>query len=244
MPLNPYFPTKGTPGETGLVEDLIIESIKDYGCEFYYIPRSLVAKDDVLGEDNLSEFKNSYMIEAYFDNVDNFGGRGQFMSKFGLNIEEQAQITVARKRWDQLVGQYGTTILPNRPCEGDLLWFPLTNGLFEIRFVDHQNQFYQLGKLYVFKLKIELFQFNSETMETGITEVDTLALEKTFDILSQRIMQEDGTGAVEREEEIFPIIEERDKPVDRDYRRNETIKDESKSALDFDESNPFADFDA
>jgi hypothetical protein len=184
------------------------------------------------------------MIEGYFDNVDNFGGNGAFMSKFGLNIEEQATITIARKRWNDLVGAAGTTILPNRPCEGDLLYFPLNDGLFEIRFVDHQNQFYQLGKLYVFKLKIELFQFNSETMETGISEVDTLALEKTFDILSQRVMQEDGSGAIERDDEDFPIIEERDKPVDRDYRRNETIKDESKSALDFDESNPFADFDA
>jgi hypothetical protein len=242
MPLNPYFP-RGVATEQNLAEDLIIESIKQYGNEFYYIPRSLVAKDDVLGEDNLSEFKNSYMIEAYFDNVDNFGGRGQFMSKFGLNIEEQATITIARKRWNELVGQYGTTILPNRPCEGDLLWFPLSNGLFEIRFVDHQNQFYQLGKLYVFKLKIELFQFNSETMQTGIDTVDTMALEKTFDILSQRVMQEDGSGAVEREEEDFPLIAERDKPVNQDYRRNETIKDASKDVLDFDESNPFADFE-
>lgn len=242
MPLNPYFP-KGTASEQNLVEDLIIESIKGYGKDFYYIPRSLVAKDDVLGEDSLSEFKNSYLIEAYFDNVDNFGGRGQFMSKFGLNIEEQATITVARRRWNQLVGQHGETILPNRPAEGDLLWFPLSSGLFEIRFVDHQNQFYQLGKLYVYKLKIELFQFSSETMETGVEAVDIMALEKTFDILAQRIMQEGDEGAVEREETDFPLIRELGTPVDRDYRRNEVIKEESKDVLDFDESNPFADFD-
>jgi hypothetical protein len=242
MPLNPYFP-QGISSEQDLVEDLIIESIQDYGNDFYYIPRSLVNPDPVLGEDNLSEFKNSYKIEAYFENVDNFGGRGQFMSKFGLNIEEQASLIVSRRRWNQLVGQFGTTILPNRPCEGDLLWFPLSNGLFEIRFVDHQNQFYQLGKLYVYRLKIELFQFNSENFDTGVDAVDTMALEKTFDILQQRIMQEDGSGAVDADDTGLPIIEERDKPVDRDYRRNEAIHDEAKNDLNWDESDPFADYD-
>src|SRR5881398_2640720 len=133
MPLQNNFP-KGSGSEQNLAERLIIESIKKYGKEFFYIPRKLVAVDNVLGEDNLSEFKSAYPIEAYFDNVDNFGGNGQFMSKFGLQIEEQATITVARRRWQELVGQYGETILPNRPAEGDLLYFPLNDGLFEIRF--------------------------------------------------------------------------------------------------------------
>jgi hypothetical protein len=123
MPLQNNFP-KGSGSEQNLAERLIIESIKKYGKEFFYIPRKLVAVDNVLGEDNLSEFKNAYPIEAYFDNVDNFGGNGQFMSKFGLQIEEQATITVARRRWQELVGQYGETILPNRPAKATFCTSP------------------------------------------------------------------------------------------------------------------------
>ena len=161
MPINNLFP-RGVKSENTLMESLIIESIRMYGNEWYYIPRTLVAKDDVFLEDNLSKFNDSYQIEAYLDNVDNFAGQGAFMSKFGMHIEEQAQLTIARKRWEQLVNRHGSTIIPDRPCEGDLLYFPMTDGLFEIKFVEHQSPFYQLGKLNVWKLKIELFQYSSE----------------------------------------------------------------------------------
>jgi hypothetical protein len=244
MPIQNNFPNKGSAAQQNLVESLIIQAIKQYGCEFYYIPRKLVAVDDVLGEDNLSEFKNAYPIEAYFMNVDNFGGNGAFMSKLGLQIEEQATVAVARRRWDEMVGRFGETILPNRPCEGDLLYFPMSDGLFEIRFVDHQNQFYQLGKLYTYTLKIELFQSNSETMDTGIPAVDEAALERSFDILAKRVMSEGGVDTIATEATDFPIIQEKTKPASRDYDRSEQIKRDSKSALDFDESNPFAEFDA
>ena len=181
MPRNSLFP-QGTYSEQNLTESLIIESIRQYGREFYYIPRTLVAVDDILGEDPLSKFENAYMIECYIDNVENFGGNGAFMSKFGLFIEEQAQLTVARKRWEELVASAGTTVLPNRPAEGDLMYFPLTKGLFEIKFVEHQNPFYQLGKLYVYKLKIELFQYSSERITTDVPEINNFALDMTFDI--------------------------------------------------------------
>jgi hypothetical protein len=171
MPTNVYF-THGTRNEQYLVEDLIIESLKIYGNEFFYIPRKLVSKDDILGEDRLSEFKSSFPIEMYFENVDSFDGQGQFIQKFGLMVEQSATLVVARRRWDQLVGRYGQTILPSRPCEGDLIYFPLTKGLFELKFVKHQDPFYQLGKLYVYKLQVELFQYASERIDTGIAEVD------------------------------------------------------------------------
>ncbi len=106
MPLNSLYP-RGDRPEQDMVESLIIETLKATGQEFYYIPRVLVAPDDVFGEDNLSKFKNAYQIEGYLDNIDNFGGQGAFMSKFGMFIEEQGQITIAKKRWEQLVGQYG-----------------------------------------------------------------------------------------------------------------------------------------
>jgi hypothetical protein len=179
MPTNVYF-SHGTSNEQYLIEDLIIESLKIYGNEFFYIPRTLVSKDNILGEDRLSEFKSSFPIEMYFENVDSMDGQGAFIQKFGLMMEQSATLVVARRRWDQLVGRYGKTIIPNRPCEGDLIYFPLTKGLFEIKFVKHQDPFYQLGKLYVYKLQIELFQYSSERIDTGIQEVDAFETLKTF----------------------------------------------------------------
>jgi hypothetical protein len=185
MPTNVYF-SHGTRNEQYLVEDLIIESLKIYGNEFTYIPRTLVSKDNILGEDRLSEFKSAFPIEMYFENVDSLDGQGAFIQKFGLMMEQSATLVVARRRWDQLVGRYGVTQLPNRPCEGDLIYFPLTKGLFEIKFVKHQDPFYQLGKLYVYKLQIELFQYASERIDTGIKEVDVFETLKTFSTNSTR----------------------------------------------------------
>lgn len=176
---NVYF-THGTRSEQMLIEDLIIESLRIYGNEVFYIPRTLVSKDNVLGEDRLSLFKSSFPIEMYFENVDSYGGQGAFIQKFGLMIEQSATLVVARRRWDQFVGRYGVTTVPDRPNEGDLIYFPLTNSLFEIKFVQHQDPFYQLGKLYVYKLQVELFQYSSERIDTGVAEVDVFESLKTF----------------------------------------------------------------
>ncbi len=218
MPLNSLFP-KGDQSERNMMENLIIESIRMYGNEWYYIPRVLVAPDDVFGEDNLSKFKDAYMVECYIDNIDSWGGQGSFMSKFGLQIEEQAQLTIARRRWDELVGQYGKTILPDRPCEGDLMYFPTSDSLFEIKFVEHQNPFYQLGQLNVFKLKVELFQYSSERIETDLDELNQFALDMTFDI-------KDKVPAVAN-------------PDLRDGRQNSTFLTDPEDVINFNESNPF-----
>ena len=176
---NVYF-SQGTKNEQHLIEDIIIESLKIYGNEIFYITRSLVSKDNVLGEDRLSQFKTAFPIEMYFENVDSFGGQGAFIQKFGLMIEQSATLVVARRRWEQLVGRYGQTQIPSRPNEGDLIYFPLTGSMFELKFVQHQDPFYQLGKLYVYKLQVELFQYSSERIDTGIAEIDTFESLKTF----------------------------------------------------------------
>jgi hypothetical protein len=191
MSRNVYF-TNGTGSEQLLIEDLIIESLRIYGQDFFYIPRTLVSKDEILGEDRLSKFTSSFPIEAYFENVDSLDGQGAFIQKFGLMMEQSATLVVARRRWEQLVGRFGVTIIPSRPCEGDLLYFPLTKGLFEIKFVKHQDPFYQLGKLYVYKLQIELFQYSSENIDTGISEVDAFETLKTFNTNTTR----NNAGAV------------------------------------------------
>ena len=218
MPLNNLFP-QGSYMEQNLTENLIIESIRQYGREFYYIPRKLVALDKIFGEDNLSKFEYAFMIEGYLDNVDNFAGQGAFMSKFGMFIEEQGQITIARARWEQLVGQFGETLIPSRPGEGDLIYFPLSKGLFEIKFVEHQNPFYQLGRLYVYKLKVELFQYSSERIETDLDEINQFALDMTFDVLNE--------------------IPETALPTHRDSFDNSNLQDEANDILVLNEINPF-----
>lgn len=184
MGRNSYF-SNGIGNEQNLLQDLIIESISIWGQDFMYIPRQLVGKDEILGEDRLSKFKDAYPIEMYFENVDGFEGQGAFIQKFGLMMEQSATLTVARRRWEQLVGQYKSSILPNRPSEGDLLYFPLTTGLFEIKFVQHQDAFYQLKKLYVYKLQVELFQYSSEKIDTGIEAIDEFETLKSFDVTKQ-----------------------------------------------------------
>ena len=179
MPRNVYF-SHGTKNEQYLLEDLIVESLSIYGQDMYYIPRTLFAKDEILGEDRLSQFKNAYPIEMYFDNVTDYAGQGSFIQKFGLFNETSATFTVARRRWEQLVGRFGQTVIPTRPAEGDLLYFPLSKYLFEIKFVDHIDPFYQLGKLYVYKLQVELFQYASETIDTGIPDIDIFEDLKSF----------------------------------------------------------------
>jgi len=175
-----YF-SNGARSEQLLYEDIIVESISIYGQTFYYIPRTLVGKDEILGEDRLSEFKSAYGIEMYLETVNGFEGQGAFIQKFGLMMEQSATLTVARRKWDQLIGQHGKSILPNRPAEGDLLYFPLTGGLFEVKFVTHQDPFYQAGKLYVYKLQVELFQYSSEHITTGNPSIDIFETLKSFD---------------------------------------------------------------
>jgi len=175
-----YF-SNGARSEQLTYEDIIVESISIYGQTFYYIPRTLVGKDEILGEDRLSQFKYAYGIEMYLETVNGFEGQGAFIQKFGLMMEQSATLTVARRKWDQLIGQHGLSILPNRPAEGDLLFFPLTGGLFEVKFVTHQDPFYQAGKLYVYKLQVELYQYSSEHITTGNPSIDVFETLKSFD---------------------------------------------------------------
>lgn len=182
--INPYF-NQGAQNEQGLLEDLIIEAIQAKGQDFYYIPRVLVAKDEFLGEDRLSKYKDAYPIEMYLETPMGFEGQGAMVQTFGHTMDQTATLTVARRRWDQLIGRFPGTQLPNRPAEGDLLYFPLTGGLFSITFVQHQNQFYQLAKLYTYQLTVELFIYSSERIETKKPEIDVFESLRTFDTTKQ-----------------------------------------------------------
>lgn len=190
---NRYINTHETV-EQDLVEDLINEAIDIHSEQFYYIPRKLVSPDEILGEDRLSKFEHAYPFDAYLENSSGFEGQGFFLQKFGGMVDYSATLTITRRHWEAAIGRYGETMLPNRPCEGDLIYYPLSDGLFEIKFVDDKNPFAQLGKFYTFKVTIELFQYSSERFETENPEIDVFESLKTFDQDADRSMW----GAVEK----------------------------------------------
>jgi len=169
---NVYFSPKHRP-EQHLYEDLVIESLKMYGQDVLYIPRQLIAQDEILNED-YSKFTDSYAIEMYIETVDGFAGEGDLLSKFGVEIRDQATFVVSRRRWEQLVGIWNNSINNVRPSEGDLIYLPLSNALFEIRFVEHEQPFYQLNNLPTYKLQCELFEYNQEEFETGVRDLDSI----------------------------------------------------------------------
>ena len=169
MPKNPHFKPKQV--ENNLIHELTIESIQIYGHDMVYIPRVSVNQDTLFGEDTLSKFTEANTIEMYIDTVDGFQGEGDFISKFGLEIRDTIDLVVSKKRFEEVLGHDENI---TRPREGDLIYFPLSKGLFEIKFVEHENPFYQLGKLYVYKLSCELFAYSQEQIDTGYDDVDVL----------------------------------------------------------------------
>ena len=173
MATNPYF-TQGTTGEQDMHESLVIEQIKMYGKNVYYIPRTLVKTDSVFGEDTMSKFEGAFEIEAYIEDNTGFRGDGDMFSKFGVQIADQATFVISRTRFTTAVDDNATLIVEGRPNEGDLVYFPMANKIFEIQFVEYEVPFFTLGKQYTWGLRCELFQYSDEDIDTGITEVDAV----------------------------------------------------------------------
>ena len=175
MVLNPFF-QQGSPGEQSLVQDLINEQLRMYGVEVYYLPRQYITKNKVIREVIQSEFNNSYPIEAYVDNFEGYGENSVLLSKFGVQATNELKLIISKERFETYITPL-TRNLPNielatRPKEGDLIYFPLGDRLFEIKFVEHEKPFYQLQKNYVYELTCELFRYEDEVLDTGIEEID------------------------------------------------------------------------
>ena len=219
MPTNVYFDT-GTKPEQNLYEDLMIEQLKIYGQEVFYIPRTLVKEDELFGEDTLSKFGDAYIIEMYFDNIEGYEGEKEIMSKFGLQMNEDVTFTVSRRRFEQLVSHDSNLIVKTRPNEGDLVYFPKVSKIFEITFVDKDDPFYQIHNLPAFKLKCKTFEYSGEDLNTGITEIDAIETDNSLDLLqfqmtleqsgtfNEGLELEDGTGNVEQEDSTDNVIGE------------------------------------
>jgi hypothetical protein len=167
--------------EKELYEDLIIESIKVYGFDTFYIPRTIVSQDKILNEDTESQFNTAIDIEIYIESVDGYEGDGVLMSKFGLEIRNQLKVAVARRTWELTVGKWKKGYNNLRPSEGDLIYIPGIKGLFEIKFVELETPFHQLNNLPVYKMTLELFEYRGEDFNTGIPQVDALQIQKSLD---------------------------------------------------------------
>ena len=284
MATNKYFNNFAYAREQDLVEDLTIESIKIYGHNVKYLPKTISGIDHLFGEDKLLKYETAADVEMYVKNVEGFEGEGEFMSKFGVQLNDQLTLTVARKRFDQIrteklttevgynylqesantdspsrqfltgnnhtesiVLETGTTgvnaysITANRPQEGDLVFFPLVNKIFEIKFVEHEDIFYQTGRLQSYDLRCELFKYSSEQIRTGNTEIDSTETAGTLDTLLYELLLEDGDKLLE--EEGDSLVQEYQLFTQDAGANNSFFQSEGESIIDFSERNPFSEVD-
>ena len=181
MATNHYFNHYGTDTpDQKLVENIVIESIKSFGIDVHYMPRTEVNTDSIFGEDRISKFEDARMVEVYIKSIDGFEGDGTFVSNFGLEVRDQITFTISRRRFIDLNFETGNR--DKEPLEGDLIFFPLSDSLFEIKHVQDTNVFYQMGGLQTFDLVCELFEYADEAIDTGIEELDKIEREESYSI--------------------------------------------------------------
>lgn len=217
MPTNFYFNNFENSQEQNLIEDLVLESIRIYGLEVWYCPRTVSVQDAIFKEDEVARFDNAYSVEVYIKNVEGFEGEGDFLSKFGLQIRDRITFTIARRSFfENVVGL-------QRPREGDMIFFPLTNKGYVVRFVEHEAIFYQMGSLQTFDLVCELFEFNQETFATGIPAIDDTYNALSFAMANNtQVVTQFNISAIDKQAQ------------------NETFETRGDNILDFTEINPFS----
>ena len=181
MTTNVHF-SKGTISEQYLYEDLVIEAIGIYGHDVFYLPRTLVNEDELLGEDPLSKFSDAYGIEMWMETQEGYEGEKDIVTRFGLDIQNETSFVVSRRRWDDVVSRNDNLIVNTRPDEGDLIYFPAVKRLWIISFVDHDEPFHQLENNPVYKLRCRLYDYSSEVIDTGIAAID--AIEDSLSVVS------------------------------------------------------------
>lgn len=215
MSTNVFFSNYNYFNEQQLIDDLVVESISMYGVDTFYLTRSLESVDNILNEDDLPIFNKAYQFEVYVKSVDGFQGEGDFLSRFGLQIRDQAVFSVAIRTFDRFVTRHDAS--KARPNEGDLIYLPMNNKFFKIMHVEHESVFYQTGALQVYDLKCELFEYSNERFETGIPFID----EFYDDIKTEGIETLDGLF------EKDPIA------------KNSFFEEEKDDVVDFSEIDPF-----
>jgi len=185
MALNPFF-LQGSKSEQNLVQQLINEQLRMYGVEVVYMPRNYIGTSKIIHENIVAKFDDAYPIEAYVLNYQGFGGAGDILSKFGVQAKDELSLIISKERYETYVSPYlvddPDIVVGTRPCEGDLIYFPLTDTIYEIKFVEHEVEFYQLNKTYVYELRCEVFEYEDEVIDTGIDELDDNFLSRGYSV--------------------------------------------------------------
>lgn len=246
MATNFFFNNFFNSQEQTLVEDLIIESIKIYGLDVIYLPRKTGSVDTIFNEDKGRSYLTSIPIEMYVKNVEGFAGDGEFLSKFNLEIRDQITFTVARRTFsNEVVAAFptldlsDTTLERERPQEGDLIYFPFNKKIFEIRFVEQEPVFYQMGSLQMYDLKCELFEYNNEVFNTGIPEVDRLMNNYSLGMSIFGIKTEDNYF-ITTEDGYLLLQEKYDIDENAPEASNDEIEVVADGIIDFTERDPFS----
>ena len=177
-----YYIRDKVRSEQNLYEDIVIESLKIYGQDVYYLPRDTVFEDRIFGDEIPARYNSSYKIEMYIDNIESFDREGDLFTRFGVEIRDEATFVVSRRRWNQTVGG-DNDINSERPREGDLIYLPLSKSMFQITHVEHEQPFYQLANLPVFKCRAQLFDYNSEDFDTGVEEIQDIEKDHAYTYL-------------------------------------------------------------
>ena len=254
MPTNVYFDT-GTTSEQRLYEDIIIEQLKIYGQDVYYLPRKIANKDTIFGEDPASSFDDSYIIEMYVDNSDGYMGENEIIKKFGLELRDDITFIVSKLRWETLISNNSDLQNTTRPNEGDLVYFPTTKAFFEIQFVEHEQPFYQQSALPDYNLSCTKWEYASERLDTGITTIDATEDALSTDTMNFQFTLENEVGSFVLESDIGEtnyVINESftmatQQPVDQgkafEEKAGTTTSSTADDILDFSERNPFGEVD-
>ena len=260
MPVNHYFQDGkgiGNKSEKRLYEDLIIEGLKIYGQDVYYLPRTLVNRDLILGEDMLSKFSSALLLEAYMETTEGFAGEQEIINKFGLEIREDTTFMVSKRRFNQAVDEKATLVKEGRPNEGDIIYMPLMNSFFEIQFVQDQEPFFQLGQLPVYKLVCTRWEYSSEQLDTGVSTIDSAEDQYSLDQLAHQVSLENETGSLLLENDTadgqvqYILLETYNLQTQSNYANNNDLDSEAgfdtastaDDILDFTERNPFGEVD-
>ena len=236
MPTNFFINNFQSSQEQQLLENLIIESIRFYGQDMYYIPRKLNNYDAVYGADDQSSYENSYMVEMYIKSIDGFQGDGDFMSKFGIEIRDQVVFSVAQRIFNEEIGTFTTQPRPN---EGDLIYFPLNQKCFQIKYVNKFEMFYPLGKLYTWEMTCELFEYAGETMNTGIPEIDILQKKYDTNVYNWSLKDQDGNLLLTEDGDLI-VLEGSGVDDLIPAAENDEIQRESDLFVDFSAVDPFS----
>ena len=266
MTTNPHFNNFNYAGEQDLAEQLVIESIKMYGHDIRYIPRVVADENPLFAQDELNQFTQAALLEVYIKSVEGFDGQGDFLSKFGIQIDDQVIFTVAQKRFlqatsdEMIMGENGWNMLQEsgdemvmednnsegysitgytRPHEGDLIYFPLVGHLFEIKHVEHEEVFYQFGALQTYDLRCELFRYSSERFSTGNTAIDGIETSFSMDQLFYEMLTESGDKLLDEAGGTI-IVEHRIEDIDATA-NNEFFASNTESRIQWSETNPFGD---